>query len=241
MSALALRIIASISMLLDHIGFCLHIDVLRYIGRLAFPLYVFLMVNGFYHTKDRTRYALRLALFAVLSQIPFTLMCYNKAMDPRLNVMVTLLLGLLVIWLGEAMRKHRYLRYICLVPAIVVYGACYFGWIQSDYDTKGILLAVVFWYFRDKKLWITIGAFFAVWSSSIVSFGFDLLYGRQTPVPTAWQMTQMLSLLALPLIFLYNGQPGRLPKNPMGKKAVQFAFYSFYPIHMLLLWFFFKR
>lgn len=241
MSALTLRLIASLSMLLDHIGFCLRIDILRYIGRLAFPIYVFLMVNGFYHTKDRVRYALRLALFALLSQIPFTLMCYGKALDPRMNVMVTLLMGLLVIWIGEAMREHRYLKYFCLLPGLLVYGACYFGWIQSDYDSKGILMALVFWYFRDKKLWIVLGTFFALWNHNIVSLGFDLLYGRTPAVPTLWQMTQNLAMLSLPLIFMYNGKAGALPENRRGKKAVQLAFYGFYPIHMLVLWFLFRR
>ncbi len=241
MSALVLRIIACISMLLDHIGYCTGNTVLRYIGRLAFPIYVFLMVNGFYHTKNRFRYALRFALFAVLSQIPFSLMCRGKLFDPDLNVMVTLLMGLLVIWLGETMRQHKYLRYVCLLPAVILYGLCHFGVINSDYDGKGILMAVVFWYFRDKKLWIALGVFLSIWSHSIIYFGFDLLYGRATPAPTPWQMTQNLSLLSLPLIFLYNGKPGKMPQNLIGKKAVQFAFYAFYPLHMLILWFLYIR
>ena len=247
MSALTLRLIASIAMLLDHIGLRLqlnHIDlgataeILRYIGRLAFPIYVFLMVNGYQHTKNRLRYALRLALFAVLSQIPFSLMTGRSIYDPRMNVMVTLLVGLLVIWMGDTLRKHPCGKYFFLVPALVAYGLSYFGFYHSDYGAKGIIMAVVFWYFRDHKLLITLGTLFAVWSQVLVSFGFDILYGRQTEAPGKWQITQTLSLLALPLIFLYNNKPGKLPNNPIAKKAIQYAFYLFYPLHMLLLYYF---
>ncbi len=240
MSVLALRIIASICMLLDHIGYCCGFEIPRYIGRLAFPIYMFLMVNGFHHTKNRTRYALRLALFALLSQIPFSLMCYGRAFHPRLNVMATLLMGLLAIWAGEVLRQHKKLRYICLLPGMLLYGVCFLGWIESDYDCKGIIMAVFFWYFYGKKPWIAVGLFLGIWNYNIVSFIADVLYGRETPAPTQWQMTQMLSLLSLPLIYLYNGKPGTLPQSPTGKKWVQLAFYAFYPVHMLALWFLFR-
>ena len=241
MSALALRTIACICMILDHVGFCFKIPILRYIGRLAFPIYVFLMVNGFRYTKNRVRYGLRLALFAVLSQIPFTLMCYNRIFDSRMNVMVTLLLGLLVIWAGETMRQHKQLRYIWFLPALLIYGACCFGLIQADYDKKGILMAVVFWYFYDKKLWMILGTFLSIWLHYILYMGFAFLWGREVAPPTLWQMAQTLAVLALPLIFLYNDRPGKLPESTVGKKTVQYAFYWFYPVHMLILWFLFLR
>lgn len=241
MSAFTLRLIACISMLLDHIGYCLHIESLRYIGRLAFPIFVFLMVNGFYHTRSPWKYALRMALFALLSQIPFSLMCKNRIYDAQMNVFITLLLGLTVIWVGETMKKHRVLRYFCLVPAMIVYGLCYYGVIDSDYDSKGILMAVVFWLFRDKPLWMAVGLFLSIWNQNLLSAVFSLMRGAEPGVPTKWQMVQNLSLLSLPLICLYNGKPGRLPQNPVRKKAVQIFFYIFYPLHMLILWFLFVR
>ncbi len=240
MSALTLRIIAAVTMLLDHIGYCLHIAPLRYVGRLAFPLYVFLMVNGFRHTRNRLRYALRFGLFALLSQIPYALMCYNQYDHPQWNVMVTLLMGLLVIWLGETLRKHRFGRYFCLLPAMILYAACYFNLIDSDYDGKGILLATIFWFFQGKWLWIGLGSLFAVFNQFLVSAGFALLRGTQILPPTKWAMVQILSLLALPLIYFYNDRPGRLPGNPTVKKILQLGFYFFYPVHMLLLWLLFK-
>ena len=214
---------------------------LRYIGRLAFPIYVFLMVNGFRHTRNRFRYAGRFLLFALISQIPYALMCYNQYDHPRLNVMATLLMGLLVIWAGELLRKHPKTRYLCLLPPLAVYGACYFNYIDSDYDGKGILLAAVFWFFEGKTLWILLGSLFAVMNHNIVSAVLCLLKGRTVALPTQWELTQLLSLLSLPFIFSYNGTPGKSPASPIGKKAVQFGFYLFYPAHMLLLWFLFRR
>ena len=70
---MALRIIACVSMLLDHIGFAFNINILRIIGRLAFPLYVYLLYNGYKHTSNRFLYAVRLGVFAAVSQIPFSL------------------------------------------------------------------------------------------------------------------------------------------------------------------------
>ncbi len=241
MSALNLRLIASICMLLDHIGYCLHIDFLRYIGRLAFPIYVFLMVNGFFHTKSPLRYAGRLALFALLSQIPFSLFCTNTISYPKLNVIVTLLLGLLVIWTGEILMNHRYSRYISLLPALIVSCLCYLGLIQGDYGSKGILLAVVFWVFRGKPMWIIVGAFLSIWHGSLLNLIFDLLKGTAPTMPSQWDMTQTFSLLSLPLIFLYNNEPGPLPQKPIAKRVVQFSFYAFYPLHMLILWLLFIR
>ena len=184
MSALTLRIIACVCMLLDHIGYCFggrypFLAPLRWIGRIAFPLYVFLIVNGFRHTSNRLRYALRLAIFAVISQLPFVLMLHTKdtlaAFDAilasgtarqflgaaagllrPLNVFVTLLLALLTVWATDAMRKHRILKYLCFLPTLVVFAAYYYGLIRSDYGAKGILLAMTFYLF-DRERFTTAG------------------------------------------------------------------------------------
>lgn len=250
MSALALRIIACVCMLLDHIGYCLagrypSLEPLRWIGRIAFPLYVFLIVNGFRHTSNRPRYALRLLLFAVLSQVPFALMFHHGDIFGKLNVFFSLLMALLVIWATDELRKHRRTKYLAFVPAVLVFTLNYFGWLSSDYGAKGILLAMVFYLFEGKFILNFFGMLLSIYYAYPISLAFgllNLLRGRayQIPAPTAWQLKQLFSLLSLVFIFLYNGERGALPKNPAARKAVQLGFYLFYPVHLLVLFFLLK-
>lgn len=252
MSALTLRIIACVCMLLDHIGFCFggrypFLVPLRWIGRIAFPLYVFLIVNGFRHTSNRWRYALRLLLFAVISQVPFALMCHPKTMLGTLNVFVTLLLALLTVWATDAMRKNRFTKYLCFLPTLAVYFLFYFGLIRSDYGVKGILLAMVFYLFDGKIVLTAIGMIVSIYHEFVlhypiaaVFFVLQRLRGKAYTIapltaPTKWQFAQLFCLLSLVFIFLYNGNKGKLPGSRGGAKAVQLGFYLFYPVHMLAL------
>ena len=247
MSALALRIIACVCMLLDHIGYCFagrypFLEPLRWIGRIAFPLYVFLIVNGFRHTSDRLRYALRLFLFALLSQVPFALMFHHGDIFGKLNVFFTLLIALLVVWATDELRNRRRTKYLAFLPAVLVFALYYFGWLSSDYGARGLLLAMVFYLFEGKIILLFFGMLLSIYYTYPISLGFgllNLLRGRafHFPAPTAWQLKQLFSLLSLVFIFLYNGERGALPKNPAAGKAVQLGFYLFYPLHLLVLFF----
>ena len=107
MTALGLKLLASVFMLIDHIGYCFYGPMIfRIIGRLAFPIYVFQMTEGYRRTSNRLRYAVRLAIFGLISQVPFSLMIKGVPMQWNLNVMFTLLIGYLAIWLLETL-KHR--------------------------------------------------------------------------------------------------------------------------------------
>lgn len=251
MSALTLRIIAALTMLLDHIGYFSGWLPLRYIGRIAFPLYVFLMVNGFRYTKNRSRYALRFGVFAIVSQVPYVLLTgypflrlehipklltTPSVLVSNMNVMVTLLLALLAIWIGEVLRKKKFTRYLCLIPAFFLFCAYYYGLIRSDYGGKGVLLAVVFWLFSDHKLLTAVGVFGAMLYPSLMEYGLRLIKGLPLSAPNQYQIMLLFSLLALPFIWLYNQKPGRLPQRPWAKKAVQLGFYAFYPLHLMVLW-----
>ena len=246
MSALALRIIACVCMLFDHVGFCFggrypFLEPLRWIGRIAFPLYVFLIVNGFRHTSNRPRYALRLAIFAVISQVPFALLFHHGEIFGRLNVFVTLLLALLTVWATDAMRKNRFTKYLAFLPTALVFAAYYFGLVSSDYGAKGILLAMVFYLFDGKHILTALGMLGALYYSYLISITVLLLHLLQGqpysfPTPTLWELKQLFALLSLVFIFLYNGKKGSLPQSRSAGKAVQLSFYLFYPVHLLLLY-----
>lgn len=242
MSALCLRIIASVCMLLDHIGYILpQYPVLRCIGRLAFPLYVFLLVNGYRHTKSRPVYALRLGLFALLSQLPFSLFCGYDNYFLKGNVFFTLLFALMLLWLTDSLAGRRKLRFLAPLPALLAYGLCHVGLLPMDYGAKGFLLALTFYYLGDKKLLCLLASFVSLFHAQLLAYGIgllQLLLGREAVFapPTQWVLLQLFALAALPLIWLYTGKKGWSPASHLGKRALQWSFYLFYPAHLLILY-----
>lgn len=177
LSGSALKFIAVFTMLIDHIGavllehgyimnhnlkstyhpvsyeFAMQIfkldQILRTIGRISFPIFCFLLLQGFWHTSNRKKYALRLFLFALLSEIPFDLAFNSRILEfTYQNVMFTLLLGLLTIWAVDEIRKIR--PSLCLLPAAI---GLFLGWfMKTDYDWKGVLLILVMYLFAFHPL-----------------------------------------------------------------------------------------
>ncbi len=287
-SAFTLRTLAIVCMLIDHIGFCLpqapFAPAFRIIGRLAFPVFVFLIVNGYRHTHSKPKYALRLGIFALVSQIPFTLMIkqiskasarnavigivrplfgapfsvnslkYLNGGTPAVtenvfngNVFFTLLFSLLCLWFAaELWKKGKFWRVVAFVPAILVCGLYYFGYLRTDYGMRGVLLALVFYFFDGKKILTVICSFVALFAPTLIGYGInllDMLLGRDYAfvLPDDWTMQGAFALLALIPIFLYCGKKGYSPKSKAGAKALQIGFYLFYPVHMLVLWFLFVK
>lgn len=245
MSALMLKIIACVAMVLDHIGYFWGIEPLRIVGRIAFPIFVYLIYNGYCHTSSKLKYALRLALFAIVSQIPFSLFCYGTLWHQNGNVFFTLLAALVCLWCADTMRRNKVLRWFCLLPAIAVCALYYKGILASDYGAKGVLLILVF-YFTDRKgfwwkLLTVLGFFCAIYYAHLLSWAKTailLLAGVQASFAPLdnWQIEQAWSALSLPLIFAYNGKKGPAPKGKPLAKLCQLGFYLFYPLHMIVLW-----
>lgn len=161
---------------------------LRLIGRLAFPIYCFLLTEGFLHTKDVKKYVLRLGLFALLSEVPFDLALYGKPFDFQMqNVFFTLLIGLLVLW-GMQYTQNRFPKH-GYFPYILVFLGMFAAYIlQSDYDAFGILLIVLLYILRESKR-------------------HQCFFGA---ICTLWEYTAALAFLP---IWFYNGERGKqLPK-----------------------------
>lgn len=172
------------------------------LGRLAFPLFCFLMVEGFLHTRDRYRYGLRMGAFALLSEIPFNLAHYQTAFAPQLqNVMFTLAVSiftLLYIAKAEAEWNGRPSRYgVILLIALVGAGAAFF--LRGEYVFLGVAAAVLFYLLREKGALRLLGLLPLI-------------------VVSPWV------LLVAPFILLYSGERGT------GSK---WFFYIFYPAHFL--------
>lgn len=237
MSALALRVLACVTMLLDHIGLSFGIHTLRLVGRISFPIFVFLIYNGYRHTHHRLQYGLRLGLFALLSQVPFGLFCKNTLWYQSGNVMISLLIAYLCVWATDALRQNKKSRFFWPLPLLFVFFLYFFGLIRSDYGFKGPLMAVVFLLFWEKGLWgrllTAAGVAAACFWPFVRSLAVWLLRGAVTPQPTLslWEQEQIFGVLALIPLCLYNGKKGRVKG-----KVIQYGFYAFYPAHMLLLW-----
>lgn len=222
-NGLVLKLIAIITMLIDHVGAVLYPSemIFRYIGRIAFPIFVFLVVEGFFYTRNIRKYEMRLLIFAFLSEIPFDL-AFNGAMLEfhSQNVFFTLFLGLLMLDLIQKVEKQVVWELILLAGFMAI---AYF--LKTDYDAGGVLLIYVFYKARERNLIKVIGL-------AAISF---FVFG---PV-------ECFSLLALIPILLYNGQRGfRSSRKIYGNQAagipaivMKYVFYLFYPVHLLILHF----
>ena len=216
-----LKLIAACTMFIDHMGYTLFPGVmwLRCIGRVAFPIFCFLIAEGCVHTHDRKKYALRLFVFAVLSEIPFNLMTGWAVWNPYdQNVLWTLLLGAAVCWLMDGALKRR------TAPAFVLTGAAMVAafWLLevfcTDYGGWGMLLVALFYGVRRAPYGQA--AKMAAQAVGLAFFCIGVMGGVTIEL---WALT------ALVPIWLYNGQRG------FSHKAVQYGFYAFYPLHILIL------
>ena len=237
LTAAVLHIIAMTLMLMDHLWATLlpAREWLTCAGRVAFPIFAFMAVEGYFHTRSFKKYILRMLLFAVLSEIPFDLMYGGTWFYPvHQNVLWTFLLGLLGVWLMEQVRKKgktwMYLLVcVLVVPAGLGPGSlCMGGHNRVDYYGAGVLTVFVFYFLHGRKWWCFLGQLAALYWLNV-----ELLGGLMYPVQLfgmEFELCQQgLALLALIPIWLYRGRQG------YHSKPFQYLCYAFYPVHMLLL------
>lgn len=228
----SLHIIAMICMLCDHLWGTVvpGNDWLTCIGRLAMPIFSFLLVEGYFHTKSLKKYAGRLLLFAIISEIPFNLMMGSSLFYPvHQNILWSFLIALGLIHLNEkAKAKGNMPLRILTGGATVLLGAVLGLLTMVDFYHAGILTVLVFYFFHGRKWWCFAGQLlclayinFELLGGLVYEFflfGFDLSFARQG-----------FALLALIPLWLYHGKQG------YHSKPFQYFCYAFYPLHMLIL------
>lgn len=232
LTAAVLHIIAMTLMLMDHLWATLlpAKEWLTCAGRVAFPIFAFMAVEGYFHTRSFKKYILRMLLFAVLSEIPFDLMYGGTWFYPvHQNVLWTFLLGLLGVWLMEQVRKKGKTWMYLLVCVLVVPAGLVLGTLcMVDYYGVGVLTVFVFYFLHGRKWWCFLGQLAALYWLNV-----ELLGGLMYPVQffgMEFELCQQgLALLALIPIWLYRGSQG------YHSKPFQYLCYAFYPVHMLLL------
>ena len=169
LSGSVLKTLAVVCMLIDHIGVLLHPDhillftvfgkqitlywLMRLIGRLTFPIFAFLIAEGYTHTHSRVRYGASLLIFAILSEIPYDLFRFGSwFIIGKQNVFFTLFLGYLGICAYEKWRDRWFLR---VGSVLVLLAAAYF--LHSDYSVSGFCLIMLMYALRDRELLRDVG------------------------------------------------------------------------------------
>ncbi len=221
LSGYHLKYFALFTMLLDHIGLLFHallpeiISVsFRMAGRLSFPLFCFLLSEGFFYSRDRDKYKKRLFLFALLSEIPFDLAFHSlSSLDEILaeqNVFFTLFFGFLAM---EQLEKWEKAGGFPQKLGVFIFFSCLNEIFRADYGAAGILCILLFYSFRKKSTFLSF--------SSIMISLLPLAVTAFLSFPL-----QLCSLFALVPILCYNGQKGQ---------GNRYFFYLFYPVHLLFL------
>lgn len=231
LTSAGLHLLAMGFMLLDHMwATVLSWDWMTCVGRLAFPVFAFMAVEGYFHTSSFRRYMLRLLLFAVISEIPFNLMYNGSVFYPyHQNVIWTFLLGLACIRLIEAAKAtgKQWVYFAASASAVMVGFAL--GWLlMVDYYGAGVLTILVFYFFRGRKWWCLLGQALALYWINVGMLK-GLCYTVSILGVELEIAQQGLAVLALIPIWLYRGKQG------LRSKAFQYICYGFYPVHMLVL------
>lgn len=207
LSGSMLKLIAVTAMLIDHIASHLipHslpvYTVMRCIGRLAFPIFVFLLIEGFLHTRNRLRYGASLLIFALISEIPWNLVHGGEWHYRGQNVFFTLFLGFLGMYAMDFFKKRPIVQVaaicaLCLTATLI----------KCDYGSSGVVFIILFFALRENEV-----------ARPFISF----ILSRP------WFV-----LASFIPISLYNGKRGFIKG-----KVLKYIFYSFYPVHLLILYF----
>lgn len=232
LSSASLHVLAMLFMLMDHLWATVFSgqNWLTCVGRLAFPLFAFLCVEGYFHTRNFKRYMMRMLVFALLSEIPFDLMYGGTVFYPfHQNVLWTFLVGLMGIhWMECARISGNRLRYVLTAVISVILGFLLGTLGMTDYYGAGVLTVFVFYFFHGRSWWCLLGQFIGLYWINV-----ELLRGQYYPITILnyeWHLhEQGLALLSLVFIWLYRGKQG------YHTKPFQWFCYAFYPVHMLIL------
>ncbi|WP_461613551.1 TraX family protein [Clostridium sp. Marseille-QA1073] len=178
MNSTQLKIFAMITMLLDHIGTVLYpqIVIFKIIGRLAFPIFCYFIAEGYIKTRNRKKYALRLLIIALISQLPF-ITVFRQAFGENflaLNTIFDLFLGLIAIWLYDTLKlKHN---------IIIIWGIAILAFLlRIDGDFMGIFMIYFFFKYHDnfnkmaKKQILLLGISQIIYMLYMIAYGVPLI------------------------------------------------------------------
>ena len=221
-----LKYLLIIAMLIDHIAWAFVPtasvlgQVMHFIGRLTGPTMSLLLGEGYYYTRDRKKYALRLGIFALISWIPFSLFETGKPFMPALGMIFSLFIAFLTVWMWDKLKVPKAVKVILVIVACLIT-------ILGDWPIFAVLWALFSYIYREKPVskWVSFGivAFFEVAAIGIL----PLLAGGD------WTRELFqLGIILVPIVYIvfYGGRKGS--NAPVHK----WFFYIFYPGHLLILY-----
>lgn len=219
-----LKLIAAVSMLLDHVGYFLFptVTVLRIIGRLAFPIFAFCISEGCRYTRNRLRYWLQILLCAAVFQVVAFI---AEGASAPINIFGTFLVAILLCYLFDFIKSRKTGGFLLFGLAVfAVYALT--RYLNFDYGFLGMLLPLSAYVFETKHSTDSDGQ-----DASSVGKWAKFLCFTLTLLALAgisgWSV-QYFSIFALPILSLYNGQ--------YGSKKFKYWFYVFYPLHLVLIY-----
>ena len=204
-------------------------DWMTCLGRLAFPIFAFLTVEGFFHTRNLKRYAGRLFMFALLSELSFNLMLSGSRIYPfHQNVLWCFLLCLWLMHLNEkAKNTGKWWVRVSVAAGTLLIGTMIGMLTMMDYMHYGVLMVLTFYFFRGQRWWHYAAQLLCLAYINLEIGG--LSYEVTLLGNTFFFPQQCFALLALVPIWLYNGKQG------YHSKWFQYVCYAFYPVHLLIL------
>lgn len=259
MTGFALKVIALTSMIIDHIGKVFYPtravsdwlgfyipDFLMWIGRIAFPVYAFLIAEGCRKTRSMPKFIGRLALFSIISEAFYYMAfrSYNVSGIELVkqtfvsmsslkfgNVFSTLMFGVIAVYVYQLLnrRKTKWLMLLnipFLLLLMIIAGYCH-----TDYEGFGVILIFLLYIFQEKKYqtavllgwstvlylgWFSWNGRILMWFQSLANGYIDYTY-----IP-CW----IFACISAVLVYFYNGERGR---------KIKWAFYIAYPAHLLIL------
>ena len=234
MSSFLLKITAVITMLIDHIGDAIggqNSVYFNMIGRIAFPIFAYQTVQSYLHTKKLKRHLLKLAIFAIISQLPFSLFLSTYFSGFTLNVLFTFLLGLITLFLYDKC-ENKILGFF-----IIILSSTLSELLHLDYGAFGILLIFVFYYFeteyKSKNIKIgniTLSSKKLLMASIVIIMCFSKYFNNIIETPSLsiyYILFSIFTSLSLVFVLSYNKKEG--PK-------AKYFFYVFYPLHLIILY-----
>ena len=222
LNGFTLKLIACITMIIDHFA-VLFLDFgsktymfSRIIGRISFPLFAFLLIEGFFHSSNLKKYIIRLAILAIISEPFFDYFLIRAQLKENFsvwysqNVVFTLLLGLVTVCVYDIIvRRFHTQPVLCNLYCVLILlcGTMTSFFLITDYSVYGVLLIFIMYLFHKNRLWMMMAC-----AANILLFGTGMI--------------QLFAMTGVFLIWFYNGEEG---------KKIQRVFYLFYPLHIVIL------